>query len=536
MLIVLFGAVACVLLIACVNVTNLLLARGAAREREVAIRAALGAGWRRIAGQSFAESALLSLCGGLAGVGAGYWGLRALVRFAPGDLPRLDHAQIDAPVLAFTAGLCLVTTLLAGLAPAWRAARVAPGQTFHEGSRTATGGLRTGRLRSLLVISELALSIVLLTTAGLLIRSFASIQRIDPGIVTTNVVTFETSLPRVRYAQPPQVAEAFERVTAAIRRVPDVTAASATSTLPLGGGGFYLGRVFLREGQPEPPASTDTAAAWVVVQPTYFETVRIPMVRGRTFTPQDSASSTPVIIISQAMAEEMFPNQNPLGRRIRSWRDENVYREIVGIVGDVRHYGLAEHQSHNVYVPHAQNTWRSLVVVVRTARDPNLLLGSIRGAIWSVDRKLPVANVQTLDAVMDRNLAQPRFTMFLLSLFGATAVVLAAVGIYGVTAYAVAQRSREIGIRMALGAVRGRVIGMVAWNALRLAIAGALCGLLAAIGLGRLVQSLLFEVSPTDPWAFAAAPLLLLLIALAAACIPARRASRVDPVATLRSE
>jgi len=535
-LIVLFGAALLVLLIACVNVANLLLARGAAREREVAIRAALGAGRRRIAAQFLAESALLSAAGGGAGIVAGYWGLRALVHLAPSDIPRIHQAQVDLRVLAFSVGLCAVTTLLAGLVPAWQASRVGPVQSFHEGGRTASGGLRTGRLRSVLVVAELALAVVLLTGAGLLIRSVSRIASVDPGIDSRGLLTLRLSLPQARYSGPPQVAEGFDRLLSAVRLVPGVVRSSATSALPLGGGGFYLGRVFLREGQPEPPASNDTAAAWSVVRLDYFETMGIPIVEGRTFTTSDGAKSTPVIVISRAMAKQMFADGSPLGRRIRSWRDENLYREIVGVVGDVRHYGLTEDVPNNVYVPHTQNTWRSLTLVVRTGADPADLLKPVRDAIWRIDKKLPLADVRTLDQVIERKMARPRFSMFLLVLFGVMAFALAAIGIYGVIAYAVTQRTREIGIRMALGAVRGRVIGMVARNALGLAAAGVACGLIAALALTRLLESLLFQVSATDLPTFGTASLLLLAAAVAAACIPAWRASRIDPVTTLRYE
>ncbi len=535
-LIVLFGAALLVLLIACVNVANLLLARGAAREREVAIRAALGAGRQRIAAQFLAESALLSAAGGVAGIVAGYWGLKALVHFAPSDIPRIDQAQVDLGVLAFSVGLCAVTTLLAGLVPAWQASRVGPVQSFHEGGRAASGGLRTGRLRSALVVAELALAVVLLTGAGLLIRSVSRMAGVDPGVDSRGLLTLRVSLPQARYGGPPQVAEGFDRLLSAVRLAPGVISCSATSALPLGGGGFYLGRVFLREGQPEPPASADTAGAWSVVRPRYFETMGIPIVEGRAFTPDDGAKSTPVVVISQSMAKQMFPDGRPLGRRIRSWRDENLYREIVGVAGDVRYYGLTEAVPNNVYVPHTQNTWRSLTLVVRTGADPSALLKPVRDAIWRIDRKLPLAEVQTLDQVMQKNMARPRFSMFLLVLFGVMALVLASIGIYGVIAYAVTQRTREIGIRMALGAMRGRVVGMVARNALGLAAAGVACGLIAALPLTRLLESLLFQVSATDVPTFGTASLLLLAVAVAAACIPAWRASRIDPVTTLRYE
>jgi len=533
---VLLGAALLVLAIACVNVANLLLARGIAREREIAVRAALGASRWRIAGQFMAESALLSAAGGLAGVFLGFWGLEALVLVAPQNIPGIDQAHVDARVLVFSVGLCLVTTVLAGLAPAFRASRVAPMQSFHEAGRGASGGLRSGRLRSVLVVCELALAIVLLTGAGLLVRSVSRIVNVDPGVVLENVLTARITLPPARYATESQIVDGFDRVTEAIRRAPGVITASATSSLPLGGGGLYLPRVFLRENQPEPPASADTQAAWSVVQPGYFATMGIPIVEGRAFTAQDAASSTQVIIISRAMAKEMFPDGRPLGRRIRSWRDENRYREIVGVAGDLRYNGLAADISNNVYVPHTQRPWNALTVVVRTHTDPLTLLRSVRDAIWLVDKKLPLASVQTMQQVMDTEMARPRLTMLLLVLFGLAALALAAIGTYGIVAYSVTQRTREIGIRMALGALRTRVVAMVVWKALRLAVAGLVCGGVAALALTRVLASLLFEVNATDPGVFGAAALLLLGVVVAAACIPAFRASRVDPVTMLRCE
>lgn len=533
---IVFGAAVLVLLIACVNVANLLLARGAVREREVAVRVALGAGRGRIAGQFLSESVVLAIAGALGGLAAGYLGLRALVRLAPPEIPHLEQAQMNLTVLAFAAGLCVITAILAGLVPAQQAGRLAPARSFHEMGRGAAGGLRTSRIRSVLVVSELALSIVLLAGAGLLIRSFGRLVQVEPGFLPNNVVTMQISVPAARYPGAAQVADGFERITDAVRRVPGVVAAAGTSSLPLGGGGFYLGRVFLREGQPEPPVSADTPGAWSVVQPGYFETMGIPIVEGRSFTEYDGAKSTPVIIISRSMAREMFPNSSPLGRRIRSWRDENVYREIVGVAADVRYYGLTADITNNVYVPHLQDTWRSIVLVVRTAGDPAARVRPIREAIWKIDRKLPVSEVRTLEQVVDQNLARTRFSMFLLAIFGAAAIILAAAGIYGLIAYVVAQRSREIGIRMALGAARTQVLSMVASGALRLAGAGVLLGLAGASALTRLMKSLLFEVSPTDARTLAAASAVLLAATIAAAFIPSWRATRVDPVETLRCE
>ena len=533
---VLLGAALLVLAIACANVTNLLLARGIAREREIAVRAALGASRWRIASQFMAESALLSTAGGLAGVCLGYWGLYALVVVAPQDIPGIGQAHVDARVLAFSVGLCLATTVLAGLAPALHAMRLAPMQSFHEADRHASGGLRSGRLRSLLVVGELALAAALLTGAGLLVRSVNRIVNLDPGVVLENVLTARITLPSARYATDSRIVDGFDRVTESIRRVPGVMNASATSSLPLGGGGLYLWRVFLRENQPEPPPSADTKAVWSVVQPGYFATMGIPIVEGRAFTDRDTVDSTPVIIISRAMATEMFPDGRVLGRRIRSWRDENVYREIIGVARDLRQNGLAADISNNVYVPHTQRAWNALTVVVRTRTDPLTRLKPIRDAIWLVDRKLPLASVQTMQQVMDAEMARPRLTMFLMVLFGLAALALAAIGTYGIVAYSVTQRTREIGIRMALGAPRTRVVAMVVWKALRLAVAGLVCGGVAAAASTRVLASLLFEVHATDPAVFGGSALLLLAVVVAAACIPASRASRVDPVTTLRCE
>jgi putative ABC transport system permease protein len=533
---ILLAAALFVLLIACVNVANLLLARGAAREREVAIRGALGAGWKRLASQFLVESALLAAAGGLAGIALGYWGLKALIHFAPADVPRLDHVRVDSIVLAFAAGLCLLTTLVAGLMPALQAARLAPIEAFREGGRALSGGVRSGRLRSLLAVSEMALAIVLLAGAGLLIRSFAQLQRIDPGFSTTNLLTMQIGLLRARYPGPPQITEGFQRITESVRRIPGVVSVSATSSLPLGGGGNYLGRVFLLDGQAEPPATQDIPAKWSVILPGYFQTMGIPVLQGRGFNDRDIRGALPVIVISQHMARQMFPNQNPLGRRIRSWRDENLYREIVGVVADLRYDGRGEDIGNNVYVPHTQDSWSFLRLTVRTSGDPNALLGSIRSAIWSVDNKLAIAEVKTMDRIVDEDIARPRFSMFLLGIFAATALLLAAIGIYGVMSYAVTQRTREIGIRVALGAVRGDVLRMVAGRALALAGAGVVCGMAGAFALTRLMKSLLFGVSPTDGATFAAVAALLVLVALAASYIPARRAARVDPVITLRYE
>ena len=304
----------------------------------------------------------------------------------------------------------------------------------------------------------------------------------------------------------------------------------------MGGGGGYLGRVFLREGQPDPPASRDAQAQWTVIQPGFFQTLGVPVISGRAFTDRDLKDSPPVIILSQSMAREIFPNQNPLGRRIRSWRDENLYREIVGIVGDLRNSDLAEDPGNCVYIPHAQDSWNSMVFAIRTQGDPYPLLKSIRSEIWSQDPKLAISEIKTMDAIVDEELARTRFSMFLLGVFAAIALLLAAIGIYGVMAYSVAQRTREIGIRMALGASRADVLQMVGNRGLMLAIVGVCLGLGGALGLTRFMKSLLFGVSPADPATLTAVCALLIAVTMAACYVPARRATKVEPVEALRYE
>jgi predicted permease len=535
-LIVLMGSVLFVLLIACCNVANLLLARGAAREREVAIRSALGAGAKQLAGQFLAESALLTLGGSLAGVAICFFGLKVLIRFAPPDIPRLADIQMDPAVLVFTMALTALTAIVFGLVPTIRARRIEAVDAFREGGRSQSGGVRSGRMRNLLVVCELTLAIVLLAGAGLLIRSFGQLQNVDPGFSTRNLLTMVVGLPRSRYAGA-QITAAFDEMTSGIRRLPGIVSVSATGSLPLGaGGGGYLGRVFLREGQPDPPASRDTQAQWTVIQPGFFQTLGVPVMAGRAFTDRDLKDSPPVIIISQSMAREMFPDQNPLGRRIRSWRDENLYREIVGVVGDLRNSDLAEDPGNCVYIPHSQDSWNAMALTIRTLGDPNPLVKSIRSEIWNHDPKLAISGIKTMGAIVDEELARTRFSMFALAVFAGIALLLAAVGIYGVMAYSVAQRTREIGIRMALGATRSDVLRMVGRGALILSGVGVALGLAGALGLTRFMKALLFGISPADPGTLAAVCGLLVLVTLGACYIPARRATRVEPVEALRYE
>jgi putative ABC transport system permease protein len=533
-LVVLLGAVGLVLLIACVNVANLLVARGAGRERELAIRAALGAGRSRLVRQLLTESVLLSLAGGLVGLLLGLWGVRGLVHFAPAEIPRLGEVTLDSIVLGFTLALSLVTALAFGLLPAVQAAWSNPVESFRDGGRTASGGVRSRRLRSLLVVSELALTIVLLVGAGLLIRSFMGLQQVNPGFPPQKLITMQVGLPGSRYRGGPQVSAAFEQMVEGIRHIPGVVSCSAVSALPVGGGWNYLGRVFLREGQPEPPADKDTAAQWNVVQPGYFHTLGIPVIQGRDFTDRDVEGSTPVIIITQGMARQMFPNQSPLGRRIRSWRDENLYREIIGVVGEVRYFSLTDPPPNLVYVPHRQNAWRTMILTARTLGEPHGLLQPMRREIRSRDQKLAVAGVKTMEEVLEQALARPRFSMFLLTIFAGVAMILAAVGIYGVMSYAVTQRTHEIGIRMALGAQAADVLREVLGQGLIITALGVLAGLAGAAALTRVMAGLLFGVTARDPATFLGVSLFLAAVAVLACYLPARRAMNTDPIVALR--
>lgn len=533
---VLLGAVALVLLIACVNVANLLLARGAARSREVAIRNALGAGRRRLSLQFLIESGVLATAGGVLGIALGYAGAAALVKFAPEGVPRLEFVAIDGRVLTFTVGLCFLTAMLFGLAPMLNAVRRAPAESIREGGRSASEGGRSGRLRSILVVSELALAVILLAAAGLLVRTFNSLQKVDLGFSTANTLTLQVGLPNSRYARGEAVIQGFDSILQRVKQVPGAEAVSAIAALPVDGGGFYLGRVFLHSSQPEPPASNDTPALWNVILPGTFDVMKVPLVAGRSFTDADTATSNPVIVVSQSMAARVFGRENPIGRRIRSWRDENVYREIVGVVRDVRFAGLTEEMNNTVYVPHPQSPFRGMMLLVRTREHPRALLRSIQSQIWSFDNRLAISEVKTMEEIVDAELARPRFSMYLLGVFSATALLMAAIGIYGLISYAVAQQTKEIGIRMALGALSSDILKRVTGRALALALVGIAIGVAGALAVTRLMTTLLFGVSPTDTATFAAAAGLLMGVAVIAAYIPARRASRLDPLIALRYE
>ena len=532
-LLILAAAVGLVLLIACANVANLLLARGADRRRELAVRAALGASRGRIRQALLAESTLLASAGGLLGLVLAYWLLRALVTIAPAETPLSAAPALDWPIVAFALGATMLTALLFGLLPAWQGATVSPGDALKDGGRTGSGR-RAARMRDLLVVVEMALAIVLLVGSALTIRSLLAISLIDPGVDVENLLGARLILPGARYPKPVNRAQFFEQLTERVGSLPGVRIASITSRLPAGGPGAGLGRVFLAEGQAEPPATTDVPAQWTVVGPDYFATVGTRIVKGRSFTRQDTDRTQPVIIVGERFAAQMFPGQDPIGRKVRSWRDENRLREIVGVAADVKYIGLADRPRNAVYVPHAQDSWGTMILSVKTEGDPLALVNAIRQEVTALDPMLALGNVDSLANFSAESISSNRFTARLLGAFAALALLLAAVGVYGVMAYAVSRRSQEIGVRVALGATRRDVALLIIGRGLLLAGIGLVAGTTAAGLTARALRATLSEIAPLDPVSYAAAAGILLVVALAACGIPALRAARLEPTAVLR--
>jgi predicted permease len=537
-LLVLVGAVGLVLLIACVNVANLLLARAAARESELAVRAALGAGRGRLVRQLLTESLVLAVLGGGAGVVLAAASLGSLLALQPGGVPRLAEVRVDQTVAIFAAVLSLATGLVFGVAPAFVTAARSTAQTLREGSR----GLLTGsgrRLRGGLVVAEIALAMMLLAGAGLLLRSFDRLRRVDPGFRTDSALTFRLALPENAYAEEPRVASFYSELQRRLEALPGVRATGAVMGLPLSGISFQLS--FEVEGGPPLPFAQQPSMQVRAVTPGYFQAMGIPIVRGRGLDAGDGAGSRPVAVLSESAVRRFFPGEDPMGKRITlGWRRPDglpkAGGEVVGIVGDVRELGLDKDEPAEIYVSHAQLPTRGMDVVVRSSVPPLSLAPSVERLVHELDPELPVARVQTLEAVVARSVSEPRFYMVLLAAFAAMAIALAAIGIFGVMSYAVTQRSREIGIRVALGADTGHVRAMVLRDALALALLGVAVGLAGAVALSRTIASLLFQMSPTDPATLAAVATALVAVALLASDLPARRATRVDPLDALRSE
>jgi putative ABC transport system permease protein len=532
-LLVLLGAVGFVFLIACANVASLQLARAASRRKEIAIRVALGAGRQRLLRQFLTESVLLSVIGGAVELLLALEALQGLIAWAPADLPRVSEIHVDARVLAFGLALSVLSGVIFGLAPAWHGTESRLAEAL-EGARGAGEERTSHRARNIFVVTETALAIVLLVGAGLLIRSFARLQQVNVGFNPRQLLTAQVGLPRAQYAKPEQWISFYRQTLERMNALPGAQEAAVAVPLPLSDSYFNL--AFEIEGRPPRSKSDAPTADFVAISPNYFHVMQVPLLRGREFSDADSESGPKVCAISSSLAQQLFPSERALGQRILIGYPASSSREVVGIVGDVKDSDLSARQSAQIYVPFVQNPFWAADIAVRSPARPSALSGALREQIRAIDPALPVVEVRPMAEVMGSSIAQPRFRTALLSLFGAVALLLAAIGIYGVLAYSVAQQTREIGIRMALGANPGKVLRLVLGRGLRLAGAGTLIGVLAALMLTQLLNSLLFGVSATDPLTFAAVAGLLLLVALLACYVPARRAMRVDPMVALRYE
>jgi putative ABC transport system permease protein len=538
----LLAAVSLLLLIACGNLANLMLARAASRHQEFAVRVALGATPARLFRLMLTESVVLSVGGGLLGLLLSSWSLRFLVAMAPADLPRAAGIGIDTGVLGFTLGLSILTSLLVGLVPALQATRPNTGPGLKGGGRGGTSGPAQGRARALLVVSEVALCLVLLTGAGLFLRSFARLQAVDPGFDPDKVLAVRLSLPRNRYKDVETVVRFYDRLRPRVESLPGVRALGVVSTLPLS---KTRGSVdFTIDGRPVPPENVPSAQ-YRLVSPGYFGALRVPLLEGREFADGDRASAPGVAIVNRTLAARYWPDGSALGGRLKIDDTDIGGRvvEVVGVVGDVKHFELDSEPTSDIYIPYMQVRQDNLVWLagnqywlLRTAGDPLALATAVRRAIQTEDGDVAASSIATLDQVIAAALAPRRFNFLLLAIFSGAGLLLAATGLYAVVAYTVTQRWREIGIRMALGAGRRDALGLVLGQAMRLVSCGVGIGLLVAWLLARLVSGLLFGVSPTDPWTFVAVPLVLALVALLATWLPALRATRVDPVYALRLE
>ncbi|HOK45878.1 MAG TPA: ABC transporter permease, partial [Bryobacteraceae bacterium] len=542
-LLVLLGAVGFVLLIACTNVANLLLARGAARQKEIAIRTAMGASRWRLIRHFLTESVLLGLAGGALGLLLASWGTEVLARVLPNRIPvpeaaahvALARITMDARVLLLTLLISVVTGALFGLAPALAALRSDTAEALKEGGRSASsGGRQRQRLRAALVVSEVALALVLLIGAALMMRSFRQMQKSSPGFHANNVLTAEIELPAdSKYRDPRQWAATFERFLERLKEMPGVQSAALTHIVPLTE--YESKESFEIEGRPQLASGERLGADWRAVSPGYFQTLGIPLLKGRDFTPLDHADAPCVVVIDQTLARMYFRGEDPIGRRLIFERFRATC-EIAGVVGEVKHAGVNKNPRPTVYFAFTQAPQPRMSFVVRSAGNPAGLINTVKKAVWSVDRDQPVYNIKTMDDLLSDSASAPRFTLVLLGVFAALALTLAAVGIYGVMSYTVNQRKHEIGIRIALGAQRGHVLRLVVGQAMALALAGVAAGLVIALAVTRLLATLLYGVSATDVPTFATVAITLSAVALAASYIPARRAARIEPLIALRYE
>jgi len=539
-LLTLLVAVGIVLLIACANIAGLLLAQHAARSKEVAIRAALGASRGRLVRQFFIEGMLLSFLGTAAGIGLATLLLSLLKKVVTQNIPRLDLVQLDWQVFGFTLLLAIATCFIFGLIPAWQASKPDLQIALEQSGRTSGPGHHRLRLRQALVVVQVSMAVMLVMGAGLLIKSFWRLQQVDPGFRPEHVLSLTLTLPFSKYAQPEQINGFFNQLSDGVANVPGVQSAAIAYDHPLQTNWIDS---FEIEGRVTPAESRGLSANFNPIGPDYFVTIGAPLVKGRQLTLQDDQDHPGVVIVNEAFVRHYFPNEEPLGRRLkisapaRIWRNQRLTSfEIVGVVRDVKSAGLQADSEPTYYVPATQAPLQDMTMVVRTTTEPTSIVPALRRAVWSIDPNQPIANVQTMEQVVSDNIAQPRLNMVLMGLFGGLALVLAAVGIYGLLSYAVTQRTQEMGIRLALGAQVSDVMGLVLKQGMVLALVGEAIGLAGAFALTRLIRGLLFGVTPTDATIFAAVVGVLTFIALLACYLPARRATKVDPLKALRYE
>ena len=541
-LFILLGAVGCVLLIACANVANLLLARASARSKEIAVRTALGASRSRIVRQLLTESVLLAAIGGALGLLLAFVGVRLIVLGVPEDITGFivgwKDISINPQVLGFTFAISMITGIIFGVVPALHASKPALNESLKEGGRGGTEGRHRNRVRSALVVFEIAIALVLLISAGLLIRGFVRLRQVSPGFNPTNVLTMQLSLPRSKYAEKQQIASFFEQTVERVKNLPGVVFAAVGNNLPMTNNNwnasFAVEGLQVAQGEPSPHGDPH------MVSPDFFQAMGIPLLSGRYFTEADSKDSLPVAIIDETLAVQYWPDQTPIGKRIAAFfdgpRGERHWREVVGVVGHVKQYGLDGKTKVQYYFPHAQSPQAEMYLIVRTASPRNGMVAAVRSAIDFIDKDQPIYQVSTLEQIVSNSVTQKRFSMYLLGIFAAVALLLAAVGIYGVMSYSVTQRTHEIGIRMALGAQQKDVLALVVRQGMVMTLIGVSLGLAGAFAATRVMESLLFGVGAHDPLTFAGISMLLGAVALTASLIPARRATKVDPMIALRYE
>ena len=536
-LLILLGAVGLVLLIACANVANLLLARAAVRQKEIAVRIALGASRWRLIRQFLTESILLSTIGGVVGLMIAYVGLVLLRAFIPENVSQAREIAIDFKVLGFTFLVSVLTGVIFGLAPAIQAVRFNQAETLKEGGREPATGGSGKRLRSLLVMAEVAISLVLLIGAGLLINSFLRLRNVDPGFRADHLLTMKIVLPEPKYAEMERRTAFYTDVVQRVGSLAGVRSAAVTTNLPLYRQGNSISVSV--EGKPAPPPGQELIVVTRIVSPGYFDTMSIPLLRGRQLTDQDTAASPNVVVISETMARRFWPGEEAVGKRIAAGkvRSDEDWIQVIGVVKDVRQFELNADPKPQMYFSYRQaGFFAPRDLVVKTDVDPASMAATVRKAVWEIDKDQPVSNIRTMEDILADSIARQRFSMLLLAIFGGVALVLAGVGIYGVISYSVAQRTHEIGIRMALGAQTGAVLKLAVGYGMKLVIAGVVIGLIAAFALTRVMSTLLFGVTATDPTTFGLISLLLVSVAALASYIPARRATKVDPIIALRYE